>query len=319
VLRAESVDLDAAIAEDEPMLARLVGGSVRLVREAGPGAKWVRVDRGQLLQILLNLTINARDAMPSGGDVTIRTSIRSIAPDAAATEVIGEPGLYAELSVTDTGEGITEDDLAHVFEPFFTTKEVGRGTGLGLATVHGVVAQSQGHVWAESRRGVGTTLTLLLPITDEAPRPARAADSDVEVAPQAVTVLVVEDEPAVRSFLAVALADAGFHVVEAENGRDALSHFESGTIALVVSDVVMPVMSGPELERELRRRGIDVPIVFLSGYTREAAFEHSTEGRTPTFLQKPVPAARLVSAVHRALSPGGEGALGSSATTPRAP
>ncbi|MBC7171462.1 MAG: PAS domain-containing protein, partial [Polyangiaceae bacterium] len=152
VLRPESVDLDAAIAEDEPMLARLIGSQVRLRLELGEGSKWVRVDRGQLLQVLMNLTINARDAMPSGGEIIIRTRLRHVVNGELDT-LVDSPvpsGRYVELSVRDTGEGIAPGLLTHIFEPFFTTKEVGRGTGLGLATVHGIVTQSRGHVWVQS-------------------------------------------------------------------------------------------------------------------------------------------------------------------------
>ncbi len=305
VLRPESVDLDRAITEDEPMLARLLGSPIRMRVELGLGAKWVKVDRSQLLQVLMNLTINARDAMPRGGEIVIRTALLRVSNgelDDVAAESIA-PGTYVELSVDDTGEGIEPELLAHVFEPFFTTKEVGRGTGLGLATVHGIVTQSRGHVWVTSPPGRGTTVRVLLPVTDEAPATARSPALSRGEA-QGGRILVVEDERAVRRFLVEALVASGYDVVEADHGRAALAQLEAahGAVDLVLSDVVMPGMSGSELARELARHHPEVPILWMSGYTREMAFGGGVQAGERPFLQKPVSVSRLVEAVRAAIA-----------------
>jgi PAS domain S-box-containing protein len=304
VLAPETVDLDAAVAEAEPLLDRLASkGHTRLEIALDPEPKWVRFDRAQLMQVLLNLTLNARDAMPDGGVITFRTRMRdepSGVNDARAKASVTK-GRYAELAVSDTGKGIPQELLGQIFDPFFTTKEVGRGAGLGLATVHGIVSQSGGYIWATSTPGQGTTFTILLPLTPEPPAPKEEAPSD-ENALVGRRILVVEDESAVRRFLAEALESGGCEVVEAAHGLEALERLESleGAVDLVVSDATMPVMSGPELCRELGSRYPELPIVWISGYTRETAFEGGALGRDRTFLQKPISAEKLVEVVARA-------------------
>jgi signal transduction histidine kinase/CheY-like chemotaxis protein len=301
VLTPETIELDEAIREGEPFLERLVGKSqIRPRLDLGPEAKWVRVDRAQLMQVLLNLTLNARDAMPHGGTIEVRTAIRTVHAgelDALARTPV-PPGRYASLEVADTGRGIPPAVLDRVFEPFFTTKEVGRGTGLGLATVHGIVRQSSGFIWATSEADRGTTFVVLLPLTDAPPAPKEERRAE-EAGVAGNRILVVEDESAVRCFLVEALESGGYEVVQAAHGREALERLESlgGEVDLVVSDATMPVMSGPELAHELSARYPDLPIVWISGYTRETAFEGGALGRDRAFLQKPVSAERLVETV----------------------
>jgi PAS domain S-box-containing protein len=294
VLRPEVLDLDQAIGDNGELLRRLIGSQVEFRLEPGPGEKWVRVDRAQLQQILLNLCINARDAMPEGGRLELRTSVTA-----------GAGGLrFARLEVADTGSGIPAEDLPHIFEPFFTTKDVGQGTGLGLATVHGIVAQSGGQIWAQSERGLGTRFTVLLPVTappdggaaaEPAVRPARAA---------AARILVVEDEDAVRAIAVRVLRDHGYEVVEARHGREALARLDEddGSIALVLSDIVMPVMGGRDLGERLSRDRPDLPLIWMSGYPRDTAFAAGTAAGRHTFLQKPIADEALVRAVAEELA-----------------
>jgi CheY-like chemotaxis protein len=231
------------------------------------------------MQVLLNLTLNARDAMPSGGEIRIRTELRTVRVgelDALARTPV-PPGRYAALEVEDTGRGIPPELLDHVFEPFFTTKEVGRGTGLGLATVHGIVRQSNGFVWATSAKGRGTTFTVLLPWSDE-PLAAKEETPAEDSGLAGRRILVVEDESAVRCFLVEALESGGYEVVQATHGREALERLDSlgGEVDLVVSDATMPVMSGPELAQELGARYPELP---SCGSPATRARRRSTAGR----------------------------------------
>jgi PAS domain S-box-containing protein len=299
VLRPEILDLDQAVSDSQELLRRLIGSQVEFRIEHGPGAKWVRVDRAQLQQILLNLCINARDAMPDGGRLAVRTALSGVAPAGAAREpgpTAVEGGPFVQLSVSDTGTGILPEHLPHIFEPFFTTKEVGKGTGLGLATVHGIVAQSGGHIWAESGDGRGAQFTVLLPV---APAPERGETAEPPSSPARASqsrILVVEDEDAVRSIVARTLRDEGYQVVEAGNGGEALTRLEesAGAIALVLTDMVMPSMGGRELGERLARERPDLPLVYMSGHPRDTAFADGAGALDHPFLQKPVPTELLV-------------------------
>jgi two-component system, cell cycle sensor histidine kinase and response regulator CckA len=298
VLVAEVLDLDAAVADSQSLLQRLIGSSITMVVQLAPGPKWVQVDRAQLLQVLMNLAINARDAMPGGGELVVRTATRSSAP-----EIGGGSGPYAALIVSDSGTGIAPEDLPHIFEPFFTTKETGEGTGLGLATVHGIVAQSRGHVWAESRPGKGTTFTVLLPLAQEPGRRDAMPHGAVEEAVRPATVLVVDDEDIIRSLMKRTLEDAGYEVLLARNGREALDSLarHRGAVELVLSDLVMPVMGGRELARRLATEYPGLPVVWVSGHPKDTAPLASGDGRAGLFLQKPVPPDLLVGTVARIL------------------
>jgi PAS domain S-box-containing protein len=308
VLRPEILDFDQAVSDNQELLRRLIGSQIEFRIEHGAGAKWVRVDRAQLQQILLNLCINARDAMLEGGTLQVQTALRSIAPADAPREAgapVSEGGTFVQLTVTDTGTGIRPEHLAHIFEPFFTTKEVGKGTGLGLATVHGIVAQSGGHIWADSGEDGGARFTVLFPVApapersdtpEPPPDPARAAPS---------RILVVEDEEAVRTIVTRTLQDAGYEVIQARDGREALARLEDGEgIALVLTDMVMPVMGGRELGERLGRERPDLPLIYMSGYPRDTALDGGSAELEHPFLQKPVPAERLVRTVADALARG---------------
>jgi PAS domain S-box-containing protein len=302
VLSPETLDLNAAVADSQSLLQRLIGADVEMVVMLGSGPKWVQVDRAQLLQVLMNLSINARDAMPDGGELVIRTGVRESAgglPGDSTDPVV--PAGYASLTVTDTGSGIAAEHLRHIFEPFFTTKEVGRGTGLGLATVHGIVAQSRGHIWVESTVGEGTTFTVLLPLVPQPPERAVADTRATALSPGPARVLVVDDEEAVRQVVGRMLTDGGYVVSLAQHGRDAMTLLEQagGGIDLIVSDVVMPLLGGEELRTLLARTYPHLPVIWTSGYPRDAVMEGDVLGEDQIFLQKPVSADVLLSAAAR--------------------
>jgi PAS domain S-box-containing protein len=293
VLRPETLDLDQAVSDSQELLRRLIGSQIEFRIDPGPGPKWVRVDRAQLQQVLLNLCINARDAMPDGGRLEVRTALCTV-----------EGAAFAELVVDDSGAGIAPEHLPHIFDPFFTTKEVGKGTGLGLATVHGIVAQSGGRIWAESVPGRGTRFTVRLPV---APAPDRADAGDGASRPARASqtrILVVEDEGSVRAIIARTLRDEGYDVVEAPDGREALALLEEhgGSIAIVLTDMVMPIMGGRELGEHLRRERPGLPLVYMSGYPRDTAFADGTGALDHPFLQKPVSAETLVQTIANELA-----------------
>jgi len=264
----------------------------------------VRADPGQLEQVLLNLAINARDAMPRGGPLTVETASVELGEDSALRAGVRvRPGRYAELSVTDSGHGMDETTLAHAFEPFFTTKGVGQGTGLGLATVYGIVKQSDGYVWADSRLGHGTTIKVCLPMTADAPEPIPVAQADRPVA-QGELVLVVEDEEQVRTIAARALTEAGYRVLVAESGERALEMMRQNgnRPALALVDVVMPGLSGSELAAELARAAPGTRVLFTSGYTDGEILRRGLLEPGAEFLAKPFSPQALVRAVHATLT-----------------
>ncbi len=298
VLLPETVELDGAVADSQSLLQRLIGTNIEIVVQLAPGARWVKVDRAQFLQVLMNLAINARDAMPDGGKLVIATGTRTAEPARGA-----DAGPYAMLTVTDSGAGIAADDMPHIFEPFFTTKGIGEGTGLGLATVHGIVAQSRGVIWAESGVGVGTTFTVLLPLAEEPARPpaASAAAPHDRVSP--ATVLVVDDEDIIRSLMKRSLVAAGYEAILARNGREALEMLERhrGHIDLVLSDLVMPVMDGRELAERLAADFPDLPVIWMSGHPKDTVLLQGMGIELEPFLQKPVSSDLLVETVAEVL------------------
>jgi len=253
--------------------------------------------------VLMNLAINARDAMSAGGELVVRTATRASAAEVGATD-----GPYAALIVSDSGSGISPEDLPHIFEPFFTTKETGEGTGLGLATVHGIISHSRGHVWAESRPDKGTSFTVLLPLAQEPRRrdaePSRAPDEGARPA----TVLVVDDEDIIRALMKRALEEAGYEVLLARNGREALDSLarHRGAVDLVLSDLVMPVMGGRELANRLRADYPGLPVVWMSGHPKDAVPVSSDAASAGLFLQKPIAQDMLVETLARALERRGE-------------
>ncbi|HXE81126.1 MAG TPA: PAS domain-containing protein [Vicinamibacterales bacterium] len=292
VLHPTVIDLDEVIRNLAKMLRRVIGETIELDVRTSGALPPVLADAGQVQQVVTNLALNARDAMPNGGRLTIETSARRLAAGEVGEDL--PPGTYAVVTVTDTGTGMTPEVLARAFEPFFTTKEPGKGTGLGLSTAYGIMKQSGGHIEMRSEPGVGSTFTLYFPETKEPP--AAVAPEEKDAAERGTElVLLVEDEEQVRSLVARALQWSGYRVRAAANGREALElvREESDRVALVVTDVVMPGMSGPEMVRRLRESRPDLRVLYISGYAGDSFLRDRPEEGTG-FLQKPFTTRRLL-------------------------
>jgi PAS domain S-box-containing protein len=288
ILEPRVVDLGEVVRGNEKLLRRLIGETVRLSIRLDPDAGSVKVDPGQVSQVLMNLASNARDAMPTGGELTIRTERSEVGGETASRHQAVAPGRYVVLAVGDTGCGMTPEVQARIFEPFFTTKGPTDGTGLGLATVHGIVQQSGGFIEVESVPGEGTTFRLFFPATDEAARQSRPAAEERQHGGRE-TILLVEDESAVRRMIQRVLEEDGYEVLQAGSGGEALRIAEGhqGTIHLVVSDVVMPGMGGGELVARLQRSRPRLRALFISGYTDDAVLRQGILRDEVAFLQKP--------------------------------
>ncbi len=293
VLNPVALDLSEVVRRFVPLLRRTMGEDCTVTLRLHASLGRVQADPGQLEQVLLNLALNARDAMPRGGALTLETFETMLQGESLSHAGIAVvPGRYAVLAVSDTGQGMDREILARVFEPFFTTKAVGRGSGLGLSTVYGIVKQSGGYVWAYSEPGQGSTFKVYLPVT---PVPAAAAPpgpqpaSDGQAAAAGELILVAEDEEQVRRVAARALREAGFRVLEAENGRAALELLARSPepVRLVLSDVVMPEMNGRELAERVAELAPGTPVVFTSGYTNSEILRRGLLTPDSTFLGKP--------------------------------
>jgi len=290
VLEPRVLDLNTLISEVDRMLRRIIGADVEMLTAPAASLGCVKADPGQMEQVLLNLVVNARDAMPKGGKIIVETANVDLDETYARSHSGARPGPYVLLAVSDTGGGIDPEVRARIFEPFFTTKEVGKGTGLGLSTVYGIVKQSGGLIDVYSEIGHGTTFKVYLPrlegsVVEIAARPR----SPVAAARGTETILLVEDEDLVRTVIREALELHGYHVVEASDGNQALHALErsSPTFDLVVTDVMMPQMSGPELAERAARINDRLKVLFISGYTDKAVVHHGVVGPRTAYLQKP--------------------------------
>jgi CheY-like chemotaxis protein len=303
MLLPQVISFNAVVADMEKMLRRVIGEDIDLVSVPGPDLGYVLADKGQLAQVILNLVVNARDAMPRGGKLTLETANVYFDEAYAATHPEVRPGAHVMLAVSDTGCGMTEEVRAHVFEPFFTTKEPGKGTGLGLATVFGIVKQSGGHITVYTEVGVGTTFKLYLPLVGERSRKMQPEIAVSELPHGTETILLVEDADPVRALAREVLQRSGYTILEARHGLEALVVAEQfkGKIDLLVTDVVMPQMGGPELAKLLRDARPGTKVLYLSGYTDDAVFRHGLlEGET-AFVQKPFAMAVLARKVREVL------------------
>ncbi|MCX6543177.1 MAG: ATP-binding protein [Acidobacteria bacterium] len=283
------LDLNAVTFGMDKMLRRLIGEDIQLVTRLGGQIWTVLADIGQIEQVIVNLAVNARDAMPRGGTLTIETANASLDIGAANEDADMPPGQYVLLTVDDTGQGMSVDVQEHIFEPFFTTKEMGRGTGLGLATCYGIVKQAGGWIWVSSHLGRGTTFRIYLPRVDAAPETISPSET-IERLDGSERVLLVEDEDSVRRVAARVLRQRGYDVTEASDGREALELVNRATdpFDLVLTDVVMPIMGGQELAERLLARGAPVPkILFASGYTEDGIVRQGVLDRNTAFLAKP--------------------------------
>ena len=297
-------DLNSVIVNLEPMLRRIIGEDVTIHTGAKNGPAVVSADMGQMEQVVVNLVINARDAMPRGGQLTIETAYVSFdAGDERPGRGVTPPGQYVLLTVADTGTGIPRDVIDRVFEPFFTTKEVGKGTGLGLSTVYGIVKQSGGYIWLESEVGVGTTFSVYLPQAAAEAVPQRESAQARPQLAGSETILLAEDEAAVAAVTRRTLQKAGYHVLAAANGRAALALAaqHNGRIDLLLTDVIMPEMGGRELSDELRATRPDIRVLYMSGYTHNEIDGRGLMQKDAAFLHKPFQARELADAVRAAL------------------
>jgi two-component system cell cycle sensor histidine kinase/response regulator CckA len=312
VISPTVLDLNAAVAGLEPMVRQLIGENMRLVVKLDHDAGCIRGDAGQLDQILVNLVVNARDAMPDGGTVTIETTNVSVDEPYAIAHFDVRPGPYVLLVVTDTGVGMNRETREHIFEPFFTTKEPGKGTGLGLATTYGIVRQAGGHIWVYSEPGIGSSFKLYFPRIDAAVStelPTVAATPAVG----AGTVLVVEDDRVVRGMTTQLLTRSGHTVVAVAGGAEAMTRLAGldEPIDVLVTDVIMPNMSGIELAEWTMDRYPHVGVVLLSGYTAETLNLERVTARGATFVPKPVTSSQLLVAIQQARSAAGQPDRGS--------
>jgi two-component system, cell cycle sensor histidine kinase and response regulator CckA len=288
VLQPLVLDLNAVVADMDKLLRRLIGEDIDLVTSLEPKLGRVKADPGQIEQVVMNLAVNARDAMPRGGHLTIETRNVYLDKTYAHSHVSVHPGRYVMLAVSDTGIGIDAKIREHIFEPFFTTKEAGKGTGLGLSMVYGIVKQSGGNIWVYSEPGHGTAFKIYLPqIEEEASTESSVIASEVVRGTE--TILLVEDEERLRELIREILEMEGYTVLAASNGHEALSICEQheGTIDLLITDVVMPEMSGRELAESLEHNCSDVKVLFMSGYTDDAIVRHGVLEASAFFLQKP--------------------------------
>lgn len=325
-LQPKTLDLTDVLAELSNLIRRLIGENIQMKITHGRELGMVKADQGQLEQVIINLAVNARDAMPSGGSLSIRTSNVTIERGhvvpkdkiAPADDEVIAPGDYVLVEVEDTGTGIPPEIIKNVFEPFFSTKEVGSGTGLGLATCYGIIKQTGGYIYVRSTVGVGTTFCLYFKSFQSEQTTTKIADGAADTSASDLTgkatIMLVEDETPVRIFAARALRNKGYEVLEADSGETALEVFSghSGDIDMIISDVVMPGMNGPKmivtLEEKFPERMKQIPVVFISGYAEDAFIDSFGAERSFNFLPKPFTLKQLAGKVKEVLDKAAEAA-----------
>jgi len=285
------------------MLRRIIGENISLVTTLAPQAARIKADPGQLEQVIMNLAINARDAMPQGGSLTIRTARVELDDDYAAEHPGARPGRHILLEVTDTGIGMSEEIKVHVFEPFFTTKLPGHGTGLGLSTVFGIVAQSGGHITVESEPGKGAHFKIYLPQVDDTVRDERPTSRTASTTQGTETILLVEDEEIVRRLARSILVGKGYTVLEAPNGTAAVKYCDEypGPIHVLLTDIMMPEMSGRELAIHLKASKPTAKVIYMSGYAEDVVAQQAAIDSGTPFLPKPFSPIGLLQKVREVL------------------
>src|SRR5208337_2507309 len=303
VLQPQVINLNSIVAEMGKLLPRLIGEDVELVVRAEQQLGAIRADASQMEQIIMNLAVNARDAMPGGGKLVIETKNADLDQTYTASHPLMKPGAYIRITVSDTGCGMDAETQSHIFEPFFTTKEKGKGTGLGLATVYGIVKQSGGFIWVYSELGKGTCFKIYLPRVDQAEEQVGVPKPTAEIPSGTETVLLTEDEADVREIARQFLESGGYKAIEAKNGREAieLARQNAGKIELLVTDMVMPGMTGQELAVNLQHEQPNVRVIFMSGYSEHAATEMADADPGVRLLTKPFSRSALLRAAREML------------------
>jgi PAS domain S-box-containing protein len=302
VLQPKVFNLNSLIMDLDKMLRRLISEDIQLETITDPRLGVIKADPGQIEQVVMNLVVNARDAIKGGGRITVETANVTLDEDYVRSHAGAHVGPHVMLAVSDSGEGISPENLPHIFEPFFTTKEVGKGTGLGLSTVYGVVKQSGGNVWIYSQLGRGTTLKIYLPRVDEA-EPVFAESVQAAVTSGAETVLLVEDEPALRDLIKYALTGHGFTVLDVPTPADALtlSRAHTSPLHLLLTDVIMPGMDGPALAKQLLKERPDIKVLYMSGYATNFIMHDGVVDPGTNFLEKPFHPRTLLNKVREVL------------------
>jgi PAS domain S-box-containing protein len=305
VLQPKVLDLNSIVIGLDKLLRRLMDQDIEMLTVADKPVGAIKADPGQIEQVIMNLVVNARDAMPDGGRLIVETANAELDASYARDHATVRPGRYVMLAVSDTGTGMSAETVAHIFEPFYTTKESGRGTGLGLSTVYGIVKQSGGYIWVYSEPGQGTTFKVYLPRVDEAVEtlPAAKATPQDRVKMGTETILLVEDEPDLRELTRTVLAARGYTIVEARNAEEAerLAESDGTKIHLLLTDVIMPGISGRELAKRILARQSSMRVLYMSGYTYNVIAQGGTLERGVSFLQKPFTPSALVEKVREVL------------------
>jgi two-component system, cell cycle sensor histidine kinase and response regulator CckA len=302
LLELKVVDVNTVVGDMERLLRPLIGENIELITRLSTQTGHTRADAGQLEQVIMNLVVNAKDAMPQGGKLTLETADVTVRQNFSEHRFI-QPGRYAVISVTDTGHGMDKETQSRIFEPFFTTKEKGKGTGLGLSTVYGIVKQSNGYVFAQTEPGAGTTFYVYLPRVEDAAEESSPVKTSQSDAGGCETILLVEDEESVRELVRLTLTARGYKVLEAENGEAGLRVAEGckQPIDILITDVVMPGMGGRELARTLLSLRPGISVLYLSGYTEDAVITQGAAGPASAFLQKPFTLQNLAKKVREVL------------------
>ena len=304
VLKPEVIDLNGVVERVDALLRRLIGEDIDLVTRLRARAGRVEIDPGQIEQVIMNLAVNARDAMPQGGQLTIETADVELDEEYARAQRDARPGPHVMLAITDSGTGMDAVTRARIFELYFTTKELGRGTGLGLSTVYGIVKQSGANIWVYSEPGFGTTFKVYLPRADKELAAPRPPSPEPVAAAGHETILLVEDDDGVRGFVRTVLAEAGYTVLEAEDARRALevSARHGEPIHLLLTDVVMPRMGGRALAERMLALRPSVRVIYMSGYTDDAIVRHSVLDPGTEFIEKPLAPGALLARIRAVLA-----------------
>ncbi|MGD9707513.1 MAG: ATP-binding protein, partial [Candidatus Delongbacteria bacterium] len=302
VLQPQILDLNMIISDLEKMVRRLVGEKIDIVTKIRPNIDMVKADRGQVDQIIMNLVVNARDAMPKGGKIIIETMNVALDDNYIKKYSDIKPGNYVMLAVTDTGSGMSKETVDKIFEPFFTTKGIGKGTGLGLSTVYGIVRQSGGYIYCYSEPGKGTAFKIYLPVAEEGIISGIDKNNLNALESHGETIVVIDDEKEIREVIARMLVQEGFEVLVAEKYEDVLNYFEERKIDLLITDVIMPEMNGDEIGELILDKYPGTKMIFMSGYTESTIIDFSLLDKNKIYLQKPFSRQSLVQNVKEILN-----------------